>query len=219
MLIHLAVLYKVPDFVPRATTIAPFTIFHEPFPNSAAYPVLSNWQTEIRFFLIPGIYLISSNVHRFPEVVFMQTSPFPSISKDLLSARYTFPKFPDLKFWNNSLLGDEWKDAPESKIHDSTGLFTLRIRASPMSSAEFTESLSSPNFWFCFFFGFVQFVRKCPFLHSSNKSRLICLGIFLYSLILIDHVDFGLSYYFSPFDQRWEHCPMNLPLLVCEYFR
>ena len=76
----------------------------------------------------------------------MQTSPFPSISKALLSARYAFPKFPDLKFWNNSLLGDEWKDAPESKIHDSIGLFTLRIRESPMSSAEFTESLSSPNF-------------------------------------------------------------------------
>ena len=35
--------------------------------------------------------------------------PFPSIAKALLSERYTFLKFPDLKFWNNSLLGDEWK--------------------------------------------------------------------------------------------------------------
>ena len=146
MLIHPAVVYKFQDFVPRATTIAPFTIFHEHFPNYAAYPVLSNWQIEIRFFLSPGIYLTSSNVNWFPEVVFMKTSPFPSISKALLSTRYTFPKFPDLKFWNNSLLGDEWKDAPESKIHDSNGLFTLRIRASTMSSNEFTESLSSPYF-------------------------------------------------------------------------
>ena len=32
------------------------------------------------------------------------------------------------------------------EIHDSTGLFTLRIRASPMSSLEFTKSLSSPDF-------------------------------------------------------------------------
>ena len=127
MFIHLAVVYKVPDLVPRATTISPFTIFHEPFPNSAAYPVLSNCPIEIRFFLIPGIYLTSSNVHWFLEVVFIQIFPFPLISKALLSARYTFPKFPDLKFRNKSLLGDEWKDAPESKIHDSTWLFTLRI--------------------------------------------------------------------------------------------
>ena len=148
----------------------------------------------------------------------MQTSPFSSISKALLSGRYTFPKFQDLKFLNNYLLGDEWKDAPESKIHDSTGLFTLRIRASPMSSAEFTESLSSPNFWFCFFLALYSSSKSALFLHNSNKSRLICSGIFLDSLILIGHVDFGLSSYFSPFDQRWENCPMNLPLLICEYF-
>ena len=49
------------------------------------------------------------------------------------------------------------------KIYDLIRLFTLRMRASPMYSAEFTESLSSPNFLFCFFFGFVQFVRKLPF--------------------------------------------------------
>ena len=76
----------------------------------------------------------------------MQTFPFPSFSKALLSARYTFQKFPDFKYMNNSLLGDDWKDAPESQIHDSAGLFTLRMRASPMPNAEFTESLSSPNF-------------------------------------------------------------------------
>ena len=81
----------------------------------------------------------------FPRWSLCKNPPFLQ-PKPLLSARYTFPKFPDLKFWNNSLLGDKWKDALESKIHDSTGLFTLRIRASPMSSAEFTESLSSLNF-------------------------------------------------------------------------
>ena len=42
LLIHPTVVYKVQNLVPRANTIAPFTISYEPFPNSAAYPVLSN---------------------------------------------------------------------------------------------------------------------------------------------------------------------------------
>ena len=75
----------------------------------------------------------------------METSPFPSISKVLLSARYTFPKFPDLKFRNNSLLGDEWNDAPESKIQDSAGLSTLRIKTSSASSVVYIESSSSSD--------------------------------------------------------------------------
>ena len=36
MFIQPAVVYKVSDFEPRATTIAPFTIFYELFPNSTA---------------------------------------------------------------------------------------------------------------------------------------------------------------------------------------
>ena len=103
--------------------------------------------------------MTSFNVQWFPARVFMKTSLFPSISKSWLLARYTFSKFSDLKFGNSSLFGDEWKDAPESKIQDSVGLSTLRIRESPMFYVEFVESSSSSNLWFCFLFGLVQSVQ------------------------------------------------------------
>ena len=64
------------------------------------------------------------------------------------------------KFWNNFLLGEEWHDGPKSKIQDSIGLSTIRIRAFLVSSAEYIESLYPPNLWFCFFFNFVQFFQK-----------------------------------------------------------
>ena len=104
----------------------------------------------------------------------MQTSSFPLISKSLLSARYTFSKFLHLKFRNNSLFEDEWKDAPESKIQDSIELSTLRIRASPMSSAEFIESVS-PDLWFCFLFGLVQSVQKW---HFSQQLQHVTFDLF-----------------------------------------
>ena len=109
------------------------------------------------------MYLTSFNVQWFPAEVFMKTSPFPSISKSWLLARYTFSKFSDLKFGNSSLFGDEWKDAPESKILDSVRLSTLRIRESPMSYAEFIESSSSSNLCFCFVFCLVETVQKWHF--------------------------------------------------------
>ena len=98
---------------------------------------------------------------------------FPSILKSLLMTRYTFSKLPDLKFRNNSLFGDEWKDAPESKIQDSIGLSTLRIRASPMSSAKCIESSSFSDLWFCFLF--VQSARKLPF---SPQLQHFTFGLF-----------------------------------------
>ena len=88
----LEVIYRVLVFFPRANTLTPFVTFQVPPTSSIACPSSSSYPTEIKFLLMSGICQTFSNNQTDPLGNNIWTSPIPTTSKAVPSAKYTLPK-------------------------------------------------------------------------------------------------------------------------------